>query len=343
MASLSLPSVAAALLCLSGLCAGCAPPESGVGAAEAQATEIWSPAPARDGNLRIATFNIRNYPELPVDPLAEVHTPSTHLLESDDDAIVSVLDRLGFDVLAVQEIVEPELFVALLERLSERSGRPYAAAFSDNAHSDNPQHVGVVVALDAARIAATSEHPEVDVRGTLRGGFEARIESVTEGGIDFSLMVLHLASGSSHKRAALRAEQAVQVSGLVAAAQDSYGDGDFIVLGDLNTARAPEELSALDEAFASAAELERQPLDQGCSSYWVKSSSNPLVRPSLLDHVYVSSLDELDRQVPLEAGAHCFEHSCQAYESTDASSGGSFWGVSDHCPVYFELSDVDQD
>jgi hypothetical protein len=31
------------------------------------------------------------------------------------------------------------------------------------------------------------------------------------------------------------------------------------------------------------------------------------------------------------------------YESTDALSGGSFWGVSDHCPVYFEVVDVDDD
>lgn len=47
--------------------------------------------------------------------------------------------------------------------------------------------------------------------------------------------------------------------------------------------------------------------------------------------------------VPLRVGAHCFERACQAFESDAKESGTSYWGVSDHCPVYFEIADEDRD
>ena len=78
--------------------------------------------------------------------------------------------------------------------------------------------------------------------------------------------------------------------------------------------------------------------ESACTSYYVKNKSGAL-RPSLLDQVYVSSLDELDREVPLRAGAHCYERSCEPFESDGAATGTTYWGVSDHCPVYFELRD----
>jgi hypothetical protein len=63
----------------------------------------------------------------------------------------------------------------------------------------------------------------------------------------------------------------------------------------------------------------------------------------LIDHVYTASLAERDRSVPLTAGAHCAERSCKPFESASAESGTSYWGVSDHCPVYFEIADEDRD
>jgi endonuclease/exonuclease/phosphatase family metal-dependent hydrolase len=317
--------------------------------AEQNVIAQWNPAPPADGNLRIATFNIRNYPFLPPDPDAPPRDPPlSHQLETDDEALLEVLSKLQFDVLAVQEIVDTERFTILLDSLSERTGRSYSAAFATNEHSGNSQHVGVLVADDAARIASSREYPEVDTRGTLRGGLSARIEGAEAGGIDFGMMVLHLASGSSTKRAELRAEQAAQVAPIVAAEKLESGDEDYLVMGDLNTARAPDELVSLDAAFFQVDDqvdsgLARQTLEQSCSAYWVKKSTNPLLRPSLLDHVYASSMNERDASVDVAAGAHCAEHHCEQYESTDALSGGSFWGVSDHCPVYFEVVDVDDD
>jgi hypothetical protein len=54
-------------------------------------------------------------------------------------------------------------------------------------------------------------------------------------------------------------------------------------------------------------------------------------------------MDERDTTVPVTVGAHCFERSCQPFESDSAEHGTSYWSVSDHCPVYFEIADVDRD
>ena len=316
----------------------------GVDAAEHASTETWRAEPVREGNLRVATFNIRNYPTLPPRPDQEPRPdPLSYSLHTDDDALIGVLAALEFDVLAVQEIVDTERFTALLAELTEVTGRDYHAVFSDNAHSDNAQHVGVIVADDLASIAWTREHPEVDTRGTLRSGLSARIESHAEDGIDFGLMVLHLASGSSNKRAELRATQAEVVATIVQDEQAETGDADYLVMGDLNTARGEEELVTLDVTLADGTGLVRNEVAAGCSSYWVKKSTNPLLRVSLLDHIYHAGMTERDAEVRVAVGAHCAVNACQQFESTSPDTGGTFWDVSDHCPVYFEVTDTDDD
>jgi endonuclease/exonuclease/phosphatase family metal-dependent hydrolase len=266
----------------------------------------------------------------------------SYQLVTDDDALLDVLRLLDFDVLAVQEIIEPAAFGAVLERLNAETGRRYEAVFAQN-EAGNPQHVGVVADANRARIAWAEEHVEVDVKGTLRPGLSARIESVRDGGIDFTVMSLHLASGSSASRAELRAQQAAAAAAVVARQITQTADGDYLVLGDLNTAREQDEFGGLDAAFAAGTSLVREPNASGCSSYWIKKSTNPLLRPSWLDHAYRASLDELDTEVPIVAGAHCAERLCQAFESTDPQSGSTFYDVSDHCPVYFEVRDADED
>lgn len=312
----------------------------------------WDPTPKREGNLRVVTFNVRNFPEVPPPEPVEGETTEpaptaptravTHLEETDVGLLLDVLAELDFDVLALQEIRDPAAFDEVLTQLAARDGRSYASAFTANALSGNDQQVGVVVRTDRLALGDVAEHPEIDVRGTLRAGLSARVTSLTEGGVDLGVVVLHLASGESTKRAALRAEQAAVVADVVAARAAAWGDADVLVLGDLNTAREEQELGALDAAFAEGTGLVRQENPDGCTSYYVKNKIG-LVAPSWIDHVYAASLDELDRDVPLVSGAHCAERRCQAFESDGPESGTTYWGVSDHCPVYFEIADRDLD
>lgn len=321
----------------------------------------WEVKPKQEGNLRFATFNIRNFPEVPppppeeAGPVDETATSGTttstrkvtHLQATDVDALVEVLVKLDFDVLAVQEIRDPAALDEVLMELGDRVGTTYASAYSANEVSGNDQQVGLVARADRAVIADVTEHPEVDVRGTLRSGLSARVTSRAEGGVDLGVMVLHLASGESVKRAALRAEQAAVVADVVAERAATFADADFLLLGDFNTAREDEELPALDAALSrsrsgSGTGLARAENPDGCTSYYVKNKIG-VVAPSTIDQVYAASLEELDREVPLVSGAHCAERLCQAFESDGPESGTSYWAVSDHCPVYFEIADVDRD
>jgi len=322
---------------------GCGSEGSASGAQDETEIHAWNPAAPRNGNLRIATFNIRNFPAVVAEPGAPPEpAPTSYLAATDAEALLSVLDKLQFDLMAVQEIRDPDALSDLLETLSSRMGRKYSATFSENV-GGNDQHVGLVFDAAKVRLAWTREHEEIDVSGTLRPGLSARVESLTDGGVDFEVMVLHLASGDSVKRAALRAQQAGVAAKVVAAETVETKDPDYLVLGDLNTAREESEFGGLDTAFATGTELERQDNSAGCTAYWIKKTGNPLVRPSWLDQVYRSSLEELDPEVPIASGAHCAEHACQQFESRDASTGTSFYAVSDHCPVYFELRDTDAD
>jgi endonuclease/exonuclease/phosphatase family metal-dependent hydrolase len=306
-------------------------------------TEAWQPAPVRDGNLRIVSFNIRNFPFMPVDPEAAPRpAPVSYQLETNFDELLRELTKLDFDVMGVQEIIDTALFADVVKRLAEGTERPYEVVFAQNV-AGNPQHVGIVVDTAKVRIAWLDEHEEIDLSGRLRPGLSARLHSVSEGGADFGLMVLHLASGSSVKRADLRAEQAAAAAAIIAREIVDEQDADYIVLGDLNTARAGEEFPGLDDSFGADTGLVRQPNPSGCTSYWIKKSTNPLLRPAWLDHVYLASFDELDRDVPVLAGGHCAERQCQQFESTSPESGSTFYDVSDHCPVYFEIVDRDDD
>ncbi len=307
-------------------------------------TQTWEAEPKGVGNLRVATFNIRNFPsEAGMTGAPESTAPGApKSLDTDIEMLLDVLEELDFDVLAVQEIRDPSALRSALEKLGERLGTTFDSAFSENAVSGNEQQAGVVVRADRLALESSREHPEVDVKGTLRAGLSARIRSRSEGGADFGVLVLHLASGDSHKRAALRAEQAKAASLVVHEAALAAADGDFIVLGDLNTARGDAELSGLDQAFDAHVDLSRLHNDTGCSSYFVKNKLGAL-HPSLIDQVYLGDLGELDAAVPLRSGAHCVERACEPFESDGPETGTSYWGVSDHCPVYFEIADQDRD
>ncbi|MBS2011569.1 MAG: endonuclease/exonuclease/phosphatase family protein [Deltaproteobacteria bacterium] len=317
----------------------------------------WTPAATKQGNLRIATWNVRNFPKdvmgatstdagADAGQAPERDTRPMPLVrkqeETDESVLLDLLDRLDFDVLAVQEINDTARFDAVLARLGEKNGRSYQSTYS--LAWDHPQHVGIVVRKDRARIEDPSVHPEVATRPTMRAALSARIVSTKGGGADFGLMVVHLASGDTGGRATLRATQAAEAAKIVAARQSAWADKDFVVVGDMNTARDDQELPGFEAALASSAtSLDRAKPESSCSTYFTKSPSNPLLEPSYIDHVFLASMAERDTTIPVTAGAHCYERACKPFESDSKDHGTSYWSVSDHCPVYFEIADEDRD
>ncbi len=351
-------SVFACAAVVIGILAGCSG-EGGIGSSESEVgtppPRAWTPAAVKPGNLRIATYNIRNFPKdvmgaadadagadggaAPEDLVEEGLVRRS--METDLAMAVTILDTLDFDVLAVQEINDTAAFEDLLARLGAKNGRRYQAVFSTE--WPHPQHTGIVVRSDRLRIESPKVHGEIATRPTMRAGLSARIVSKKDHGADFGMLVLHLASGDSAGRARLRAEQASFAAKVVAERRAEMGDDDFVVVGDFNTARKDEELPGFDAAMGSAESgLARQAHESTCSTYHTKGK-NPVLEPSWIDHVYLASFAERDTSVPIVSGTHCAERSCQPFESSSAESGTSYWGVSDHCPVYFEVADEDLD
>jgi len=320
----------------------------------------WSPGPPKAGNLRIAEYNIRNFPNdvmgaadagaaSDAGDAGEAAAPDRDTRpplvrkqsDTDETALLDILEKLDFDVLAVEEINDTARFDDVLARLGTRTGRAYQSVYS--LAWDHPQHTGIIVRKDRLRIESPKVHGEIATRPTMRAGLSARIVSTKPGGVDFGMLVLHLASGDSVGRATFRAEQARFAGRAVAERQAELGDRDFVVVGDMNTAREAQELPAFDTAMGETSGLTRQVSDLACSTYYTKGPQNPVLQPSYIDNVYFASMEEHDTSVPVTVGAHCFERSCQPFESDSAEHGTSYWSVSDHCPVYFEIADVDRD
>jgi endonuclease/exonuclease/phosphatase family metal-dependent hydrolase len=313
-------------------------------------SKVWTPTAVKPGNVRVATWNIRNFPKdtmgTPDGGAAEDEAPPTGTMrkvnETDQAMLVDMLDKLDFDVLGVQEINDPAAFDAMLARLGAKNGRSYASVYT--VEWPHPQHVGIVVRKDRFRIEAPKEHPEIATRPTMRAGLSAHLVSTKQGGIDFGMLVLHLASGDSAGRATLRATQASFAAKAIAARKAELGEQDFVVVGDFNTARQEQEMPVFDRTIgAEGSGLSRAENSSACTTYYTKGAQNPILQPSWIDHVYLASMNERDESVPIVAGAHCAERSCQPFESSSPESGTSYWSVSDHCPVYFELRDEDAD
>src|SRR5688572_8884142 len=102
--------------------------------------KAWEPSRVKTGNVRIASFNIRNFPKDMMSASAASDAgpaPETDReplvrkqLETDEAMLVDVLAKLDFDVMGVEEINDAARFDALLARLGERNGRTYQTVFS---------------------------------------------------------------------------------------------------------------------------------------------------------------------------------------------------------------------
>ncbi|HUH01417.1 MAG TPA: endonuclease/exonuclease/phosphatase family protein, partial [Kofleriaceae bacterium] len=121
--------------------------------------------------LVLGSFNIRFFPE-----------PETDL-----ERVAERIAELDADAFAVQEIIEPRAFEAVLARASELTGRDYAVTLSRYCTRTYEMHLGVVydrrrVELREARSLSTparcrADHPSAHLavlaRGDRRVGFVA--------------------------------------------------------------------------------------------------------------------------------------------------------------------------
>ncbi len=303
--------------------------------------EDLPPGPPAPGNLRIATWNIRNFPtdERPQAPdLGFSRRTNREDLEA-------VLAGLGFDVLGVEEIRRPDRFLRLLHDAlpSTKFGRAFTRSGGRWG-----QHVGVVWRRDRLRMVGRPAEIRSVTLGNpdLRPALAVRLRSVREDGIDLLVVQVHLRA--TRKGFDVRCRQARELARWIRREIARSGDTDVVLQGDFNTT-GPEggdlaaELRKLDRILGAAG-LRRLPNATGCSEYWEGPGERDGIQiPSLLDQVYLSGLEERDGSVPLTSWLHCARYDCRPLVSIQGHEDATFWDVSDHCPLTFEVRDRDMD
>ncbi len=286
------------------------------------------PPPRQPGTLRVVTWNLRNFPldERPQEPdLPYVRRTNICDLEA-------ALHGLDADLLLLQEICDTRRFPPILRASApERSYRVVMAA--------NGGQFGqrVAVAWDDAVVASDGPPEEInevaldpDLRPALAVPLVVRAD-----GRRFTVVSVHLAAGVRGYTSRLGQYRAL-------ARWAAGRKGDLVVGGDFNTTGPPggstaEELVELDRDFGPVG-LTPLPNASGCSAYWEgPGPPDGVQQPSLLDGVFVRGLP-IPPGTELTAWLHCRRAGCGELVSRPGAEDATFWDVSDHCPLTFDVT-----
>jgi endonuclease/exonuclease/phosphatase family metal-dependent hydrolase len=125
---------------------------------------------------------------------------------------------------------------------------------------------------------------------------------------------------------------------------EEVGDTDLVVMGDFNTTgpvggTTADELEVVDRVLGRAG-LRRLPSASGCSSYWDGLRSRDGIQvPSFIDHVYARGLEPAASSTVVRAWLHCTRADCGELVSRPGQEDATYWDLSDHCPLTFEVAD----
>jgi len=171
---------------------------------------------ARSGTvtLTLGTWNIEQFPKTATTPRA----------------VREVLELLDADVIGIQEIVDPQAFVALDQALpdweSERVREPYDLLA-----------VGLLYRPDRVRILESRPIFTDDSFAFPRPPLWSRVEAIDDEGrvvFDFELVVVHLKALSDDRSRARRARACRALDTWIRNRPAVGGDEDIVVLGDMN-------------------------------------------------------------------------------------------------------------
>jgi len=293
------------------------------------------PQPALDDTLRIVSWNIRNFPldERPQDPDLG-YSRRTNICD-----LETVLAHLDADILALQEVNDTRRFPPILRRAvtDRRMGIRFSAGGGRFG-----QHLGIAWNLDALELVSEPlDVTETVFEEGMRPAFAAPFRSRRSEGIDFTVIVVHLESGRQNFGDRRRQNRAL--AEWIESWVEATGDPDVILLGDFNTTGSPRggfegELQSMVTILGRAG-LRLLPNETGCSSYWEGGDRDGVQQASLLDWVFLGGFSADQPVVPVQAWLHCARLECADLISRPGHEDGTFWDVSDHCPLTFEIRD----
>ena len=298
--------------------------------------ESESVPPPAEGQFRVATWNIRFFPE-----------PSTDVQRTGE-----VLADLDADLVAVQEIADSGALASLLGEVNawlsgnvrESDSRPprYYRYVLAESGGHGGQFVGYIYDDNAVRLTDVETLTSLQMTADLRPGLFARVTS-KRGGLDFQVIVMHTDSGTRDRDYQNRLRFLDSLGEELDGRRAS--DADVIVLGDLNTMGRladddlgrigwDEEVANLDRR-AGEMGLSRLPNSPACTEYYKG-------RGSFLDHILVANdMAEAPSGSVARVFGYCAEFDCQPVDRENMPY--DYVHVSDHCPVVLDLIDADRD
>jgi endonuclease/exonuclease/phosphatase family metal-dependent hydrolase len=203
--------------------------------------------------LRVATFNIENYPKN----------------EVQKTRAIDVIDALDADIVAVQEITDPVLFA---RQIATRLGERWSFVYSIRGPR---QKLGVVFDRSKFELVETIVHDETEVRRHAKPTLEVRLRH-RERDAMVRTFVVHLKAGGDHFRT-----RAAQLWHLTPVIDDAVESGDdVLLLGDFNSTGWLDRVAVWSLAAWTGTDWNSQPL--ACTSYWQREEDCPTTP---LDHI----------------------------------------------------------
>jgi hypothetical protein len=307
---------------------------------EACLRALAPPDAARDPKLaRVGAWNLKWFPD--GRPGATKPDAGTDL-----EWLACVIALLDVDVLAVEEIkhgarVEQAL-AALLRRIGELGGGSWRSVI-DACPAGASQHVGFLYDETRAQLKKHETIAELNPHGEackdqLRPGLAGYF--AFSGGLDLTLVAVHLKSGTAPRDLALREQSFAAFGRAAEGIRKLTGDRDILVLGDMNTMgceTCSTPVTAQNELARAAAQLSasafrRVPSNRDCSHFYSGKAT-------LLDWAAAASLGELPPTRAAVVSGLCGELGC----SNPKRDLPAQRRLSDHCPFVVELDDRDSD
>jgi endonuclease/exonuclease/phosphatase family metal-dependent hydrolase len=310
---------------------------AGFAGASVVAGELPVQGPA-DHSLRVVSWNVRNFPldERPQDRDLLGYARRTNICDFE-----IALGGLDADLIGLQEVNDVRRFQPILKRACGERSMEVRYSADGGRHG---QHLAIAWDNDVLELVGTPiEISRLVVDEGARPAFGGYFRSLRPGGVDFTFLTVHLESGPVNFADRRRQNRALE--SWIEDRMAETGDPDFIVAGDFNTTGTARggvdgELQSVD-AILGRVGLARLPNEMGCSSYWEGGGDRDGVQTaSLLDHVFVGGFSPDPVTRPVEAWLHCARWRCGDLISRPGEEDGTFWDVSDHCPLTFEIRDA---
>lgn len=293
-------------------------------------------SPRGDTDLRVATWNVRNFP---LDERPPEHDLGFSRRTNICDFEIA-LGGLDADLMGLQEVNDIRRFQPILKRACGERSMEVRYSAEGGRHG---QHLAVAWDNDVLEMVGSPiEVSELVVESGARPAFGGYFRSLRRGGVDFTFLTVHLESGPSNFSDRRRQNRAL--ASWIERRVSETGDPDVIVVGDFNTTGTPRggiegELQSVD-AILGRVGLERFANPLGCTSYWEGEGDRDGVhQPSMLDHVLLAGFGPETMTRPLEVWLHCARWQCEELVSRAGEEDGTFFDVSDHCPLTFEILD----